>query len=113
MRSWLAQSLRALEDMVDSGELTEEELAALAKSALMPSVSTIPPGFAPSFEESFDELYDREPPESAPADRSGTHPAQPSTAPASAAVPATGPASHRSGTMPRAEAPRAKASTKR
>lgn len=34
MRSWLAQSLTTLEDMVDSGELTEEEVQNLAKASL-------------------------------------------------------------------------------
>ena len=34
MRSWLAQSLTALEDMVDSGKLSEEEVANLAKASL-------------------------------------------------------------------------------
>lgn len=43
MRSWLAQSLRTLEDMVDSGELTEEELRAMAKAGLLPNTLIPPP----------------------------------------------------------------------
>lgn len=55
MRSWLAQSLRTLEDMVDSGELTEEEVLAMAKAGLLPNTLVPPP------------LADDAPPASVPA----------------------------------------------
>lgn len=46
MRSWLAQSLTTLEDMVDSGELTEEEIQNLAKASL--AVRGLSLSFAPA-----------------------------------------------------------------
>lgn len=90
MRSWLAQSLRALEDMLDSGELTEEELKALARSPLMPSMSTLPPAFEASanIEDWYGTAADAR--DEDPPDETGVHAAQPS--------------SHRSGTMPQVDA---------
>lgn len=109
MRSWLAQSLRALEDMVDSGELTEDELRALAKNALVPSVGTVPPPAPPFDAYGLPMVDDEEESTRDTPDETGVHSAQPASSAGAGA--AAGPASHRSGTMPRVDV--AKTGTKK
>lgn len=107
MRSWLAQSLRVLEDMVDSGELTEDELRALAKNALVPSVATLPPP-PPRFDGSGLPMVDEEEESTrGTPDETGVHSARPAPSAPAAAKPAP----HRSGTMPRVDV--AKTGTKK
>ena len=107
MRSWLAQSLRTLEDMVDSGELTEEELRAIAKNALVPSVGTWPPPPSPFDGYGLPMVDEEEESTRDTPDETGVHSAQP----ASSAIVAASPPTHRSGTMPRVDV--AKTGTKK
>ena len=107
MRSWLTQSLRVLEDMVDSGELSAEELKALARSPLMPSMSTLPPSFDANSNVSLDDWYGLvdDAPHATDHDKD---------APDDTGVHASQPASHRSGTMMNARrAPSSPAPAKR
>lgn len=89
MRSWLAQSLRTLEDMVDSGELTEEELRAMSRAALVPNnvpSSMLPAALPIEANAEADGDVDEEEIERE-ADATGVHATQQSSSPEQAPAP--------------------------